>query len=212
MCEKHWPKDFPRQKCQCPLGYIPIYPPSEFGTTPACCLPQTPSVVKRNIGNRNVSAESRAKRAKLDNDQCNLIKCWDDLKTYCQGLSLVYDLRTELINLYCIEEKPPSIIYSISISNEMKICAFKGNSEVSICDVVPSFDWKLRRYSELDDIIKKVRTFPMNMQTEIKHAADTLRSQCDDSDDSGGAHKKENTFSLRSIGILLHRERCQTTL
>ena len=42
----------------------------------------------------------------------------------------------------------------------MKICAFKGNSEVSI----------------------KVRTFPVNMQTEIKHAADTLHSQCDDSD------------------------------
>ena len=157
-------------------------------------LPQTPSVVERNIGNRNVSAESRAKRAKLDDDQRNLIKCWDDLKTYCQGLSLVCDLRTELINLYCIEGKPPSIIYSITISIDMKICAFKGNSEVSIRDVVPSFDWKLRRYSELDDIMKKVRTYPMNMQTEIKHAADTLRSQCDNSDLTEVHIKKECIF------------------
>ena len=188
-----------------------LFTTNTHGTTPACCLPQTPSVVERNIGNRNVSAESRAKRAKLDDDQRNLIKCWDDLKTCCQDLSLVYDLRTELINLYCIEGKPTSIIYSISISNDMKICAFKCNSEVSIRDVVPSFDWKLRRYSELDDIIKKVRTFPMNMQTEIKHAADTLRSQCDDSD-SIEVHIKKNTFSLRSICILLHRERCRTTL
>ena len=104
ICEKHWPKDFPLQKCQGPLGYKPIYPSSEFGTIPACCLPQTPSVVERNIGNRNVSAESRAKRAKLDDDQCNLIKCWDDLKTYCQGLSSVYDLRTELINFIALKE------------------------------------------------------------------------------------------------------------
>ena len=36
----------------------------------------------------------------------------------------------------------PSIIYSISISHDMKIRAFKYNS----------VDWKIRRYSELDNI------------------------------------------------------------
>ena len=61
-----------------PLGYRKINPPSEFGTTPASCFPQTPSVVERNIENRNVSAGARAKRAKLDDNKCDLIECWDD--------------------------------------------------------------------------------------------------------------------------------------
>ena len=148
--------------------------------TPACCFPQTPSVVERNIENQNVSAGARAKRAKLDDNKCDLIECWDDLKIYCQGLSLVCDLR--VINLYCIDGTPPSIIYSISISDDMKIRAFKYNSVVNIRDGVPSLDWKIRRYSELDNIIEKIRTFPINVQTEIKHTADTLRSQCDVSD------------------------------
>ena len=71
---------------------------------------------------------------------------------------------------------PLSIIYSISISDDMKIRAY--NSVVNIRDVVPSLDWKIRRYSEFDNIIEKVSY----KCTEIKHDADTLRSQCDDRD------------------------------
>ena len=78
------------------------------------------------------------------------------------------DLRDSVINLYYIDGTPPSIIYSISISHDMKIRVFKYNAVVNIHDVVPSLDWKIRRYSELDNIIEKVRTFPINVQTEIK--------------------------------------------
>ena len=155
------------------IGYRPINPPGEFGTgefgtTPAPSFLQTPSVVERNIENRNVSARARAKRTKLDDNKCDLIECWDDLEIYCRGHSLVCDLWDSVINLYCIDGTPPSIIYSISISDVMKLSAFKYNSVVNICDVVPSLDWKICRYSELDNIIEKLRTFPINVQTEIK--------------------------------------------
>ena len=79
LCEKHWPADFPQKSCQGPLGYRPINPPSEFGSTPAPntkrCLLQTRSVVERNVECRNVSAESRTKRIKVDAEKCDLIGC-----------------------------------------------------------------------------------------------------------------------------------------
>ena len=60
--------------------------------------------------------------------------------------------------------------------------AYKGNSSINLRDVIPSFDWKIPLVSELDNIVNKVRKFPMNIQTEIKQVADTLKSPCDDSD------------------------------
>ena len=177
-----WPANFPRKSCQGPLGYRPINPPSEFGSTPASFLPQTPSVVERNVERRNVSAESRAKRIKVDAEKCDLIGCWDDLRTYCANINLASDLGNYIIKLYHIEGIPPSIIYSIFISRGMTVSAYKGNSSINLRDVIPSFDWTIRLFSELDNIVNKVRKFPMNIQTEIKQVADTLKSQCDDSD------------------------------
>ena len=74
---------------------------------------------------------------------------------------------------------PPSIIYSMPISDAMKIRVFKYNSVGNIRDVLPSLVWKIRRYY---NIKRKVKTFPINVQREIKHVADRLRTQCDDSD------------------------------
>ena len=64
----------------------------------------------------------------------------------------------------------------------MTVSADKGNSSINIRDVILSFDWRIRLFSELDNIVNKVSRFPMNIQTEIKQVADTLKSQCDDSD------------------------------
>ena len=64
----------------------------------------------------------------------------------------------------------------------MTVSAYKDNSSINLRDVIPSFDWKFRLFSKLDNIVNKVRKFPMNIQTEIKQVADTLKSQCDDND------------------------------
>ena len=64
LCEKHWPEGFQHKKCQGPLGYRPVNPPSEFGTTPSSCLKQTASRHLRNIESRCISLESREKKTK----------------------------------------------------------------------------------------------------------------------------------------------------
>ena len=62
LCEKHWPKDFRRKKCQGPLGYRPHDPPTVFGTTPSLYFVQTSSSRLRDVDNRTVSGESRGKK------------------------------------------------------------------------------------------------------------------------------------------------------
>ena len=150
LCQNHWPADFPRKSCHGPLGYRPINPPSEFGSTPASFLPQTPLVVERNVERRNASAESRAKRIIVDAEKCDLIGCWDDLRTYCANINLASDLGNDIIKLYHIEGMPPSIIYSIFISRDMTVSAYKGNSSIDLRDVIPSFDCKICLFTRVE--------------------------------------------------------------
>ena len=89
------------------------------------------------------------------------------MRTYCANINLASDLGNDIIKLYHIEGMPP-IIYSIFISRDMTVSAYKGNSSINLRDVIPSFDWKIRLVSELDNIVNEVRKFPMNIQTEIK--------------------------------------------
>ena len=82
-------------------------------------------------------------------------------------------MGNDIIKLYHIEGMPHSIIYSIFISMDMTVSAYKGNCSIYLHNVIPSFDWKICLFSELDNIVYKVREFPI---------VDTLKSQCDDSD------------------------------
>ena len=201
LCEKYWPTDFPRKRYQGILGYRPINAPSEFGTTPASFLPQSTIPIERKVHDRNVSSESRAKRTKREDKQRNNIGSWDDLKIYCKSLDLLCDLSNDFIKLYYIEGMPPSIIYSIFINDDLKVTAYKGNYSINLRDVIASLDWKIHKFSEVDAIIDKVQKFPMNIQTEIKHAADNIKSQFGDCDETDIPTKKRIIFLCVQLSL-----------
>ena len=71
------------------------------------------------------------------------------------NINLASDLGNDIIKLYHIEGMPPSIIYSIFISRDMTVSAYKGNSSINLRDAIPSFDWKIRLFSELDNIVMR---------------------------------------------------------
>ena len=107
--------------------------------------------------------ESWAKRIKVDAEKCDLIGCWDDLRTCRANINLASDLDNDIIKLYHIEGMPP-IIYSIFISRDMTVNAYKGDSSINLRDVIPSFDWKICLFSELENIVNKKISHELNNQ------------------------------------------------
>lgn len=200
LCEKHWPKDFRRKKCQGPLGYRPHDPPTVFGTTPSSCFVQTSSSRLRAIDNRTVSGESRGKKQKIDSEKDDTIMSWDDLKKYSQKVNLVSDLSEDnVIKLYHIQGIPPTITFSIFINGDKKVSAFKGNTSVSLRDVISGFDWKLNKFSELDKVIEKVTSFPIDIHNELTKLSEILIELCNDSDDIDEKVKKKVGFLLEQV-------------
>ena len=64
----------------------------------------------------------------------------------------------------------------------MKVTAFKGNTSIFLKDVI-GFGWKLQKYSELDNIINKIRSHPVNIQSEVTKMAEMLKEISNDRDD-----------------------------
>lgn len=200
LCEKHWPKDFQRKKCQGPLGYRPHDPPSVFGTTPSSCFVLTAPSRLRDVDNRTVSGESRRKQQKIESEKSDTIMSWDDLKKYSQTVNLVSDMSEDnVIKLYHIQSIPPIITFSIFINRDMKVRAFKGNTSVSLRDVITGFDWRLSKYSEIDKVIEKVSSFPIDIHNELTQLSETLTELCNDSDDIDEQVKEKILFLLEQV-------------
>ena len=67
---------------------------------------------------------------------------WNDLKKYSQKVNLVSDFSEDnVIKLYHIRGIPPTITFLIFINGDMKVSAFKGNTSVSLRDVISGFDF-----------------------------------------------------------------------
>jgi len=64
LCEKHWPTDIPRKRCQGPLVYRPINAPSEFGSY---CNQQFLLKEKSMIEMYRLSRERSERKEKINN-------------------------------------------------------------------------------------------------------------------------------------------------
>ena len=118
-------------------------------------------------------------------------------KKYSQKENLVSDLSEDnVIKLYHIQGIPPTITFSIFINGDMKVSAFKGNTSVSLRDVISGFDWKLNKFSELDKVIEKVTSFPIDIHNELMTLSEILIELCNDSND---IDKKRVGFLLEQV-------------
>ena len=117
---------------------------------------------------------------------------WDDLKKYSQKVIFVSDLSdNNVIKLHHIQVIPKAITFSIFIYGDMKVSAFKGNASVSLRNVISGYDWKVNKFSELDKVIEKVMSFPINIHKKLSNLYEILIELCNDSDDIDEKVKKK---------------------
>ena len=81
---------------------------------------------------------------------------------------LVGDISEEnALKLYHIQGISSTITYSIFINRDMKVSALKGNTFVLLCGDIIGFNWKLRKFSELHEMIDKAASFPTEFHNEL---------------------------------------------
>ena len=84
VCERHWPLNYPRVRVKSGK-YHPVNPPSLFGS-PNSVFPQTHSTQSRDVTQRGVTSEARAKTSQNVAESTNAAptntRTWEELDSY----------------------------------------------------------------------------------------------------------------------------------
>ena len=113
------------------------------------------------------------------------------------------------IKLCHIDGTPPSILYSINIDSQFTVKAFRGNSRVPIRYCIESFDWKLKKFSELDKILEKIKNYTIVGDEDISHISKKIQEIANnmDADAVGREHVKFLSNQILAIFRTPHGRR-----
>ena len=136
--------------------------------------------------NRGIDAESRGSIAdtsgevEVDPDH---IQSWEPLVDFCHQLGLPLTVKDESIALYsCNNEVPPKIEFSITINRDFSLSCYRSAPYVPTRELVGGFSGKLELFSLVTHIIDKVKTFKLDIASELKSCKNDLNDLICDSE------------------------------
>ena len=178
ICAKHFPPDSPTR---------PTVPPYLFGNTNPLFFAQTLNSTPRNVDQRNVSASSRSENTRKLEEELDKIDSWSSMVDYCQKKftpELLVDTSVEkvlrLVKLTAAS--PPSVEFSIVISDDYHVEAYKGTQKVAIRDLVEGFHITVQKYSHIDNVVDrmKMKESDFDPQAEIRAVGEEVFRISDD--------------------------------
>ena len=201
ICKKHWPQDFTVTRVK--GANRPRDPPTIFDV-PSSCVRQTISSKDRQLKGRKIDYESRQSNDTV-NESNNIedkIRDWAGLVTKCTNMPLTMIIKEDNILLLQLntDKCPPEIDFSIVITQNFKLKAFKGSREVTTRDVIKGFSAKLETYTELSLVIDKLQ----EVEVEPVHEVETFVNKFKSTIESAGfddATKKRLTFLCEQIEL-----------
>ena len=169
VCIKHWS---PNYETRAKKGHlVPVNPPSMF-SLPTSFLRQTTTPVSRNVQSRNVDAAPRRKLYETRNEKPDpdLITSWDSLAAFCDQLGMDLIKKEDRMILTEVHGDPPKFTFSLTLFRDLTISSYRGNTKISCNDLINGFTYKLEKYWQILEVLKRLGTSERNVQEEIKVA------------------------------------------
>ena len=174
VCEKHFPPDC--QRIKKPGGYlVPAVPPSIFGDTKCSLFVQT--ATPSRVPERNITAESRALKAAFLEKELDTINSFDMPSSYCSKFSpehVVDVSETNVIKILKLKDLPPEVEYSIRIKDDFQVEAHRKHMKISTRDLINGFTNTLCRYSQIDNIVNRLKITPINLRSELAYLGEKV--------------------------------------
>ena len=186
-----------------PFGYEKItvqggkqrskFPPSEF-ERPSSFSHQTRVSSDWDVKRRSVDSNSRHERSKLNKMEKDTIKDWTDLKNYCANIpDISFHATDDAIDLIKLEGFPPQVNFSICITKEMKVSAFKKHMQVPLRDIIRSFTAELK-------LIEKLLSFEIPAASFLEKISADIANLSQDCDISN-TQAKQLDFMSRQLSL-----------
>ena len=194
VCVKHWP---PNYKTISKKGHqVPAEAPSVF-SVPKSCTRQTVPTKSRNVETRNIDSDSRQNSAKNLELQKDCIVSWEKLEIFCNTLPDVTVIRNvESLILAEVVGIPPKMAFSLQIFRDYTISCYKGYTKVTYNDLINSFSHKIEKYSQVIDILNRLKKAEYDIAEELKGVAANIQDILDSDENLDESEKEKVKFLI----------------
>ena len=200
VCFKHFRDDCPT-KVQRGGSHVPTEAPTIFGNTEPSLFTQTTPNVSRNPEKRNVTADARASTSTSDDP--DIVKNFTELVEYCKKFTPVRLLdvsEPSVIKIFKLNDKfPPDVVYSLLIRENFHVEAYRGHMKVKTRDLINKFSSTLTRFSQIDDIIDRLETTPVDVRCELRSCGDQVLILADEFDEDDADKRQKVIFTGKQL-------------
>ena len=183
-----------QQKKQRGGSLVPTEPPSIFGDTQSSLIPQTTSRVLRSPELRNVTAEARTRRTSENIVDPDIVVNFADLANYCEKFSpyhYVDNTNPHSVKIFKLDDNfPPKVKYSLLVSDEFHVEAYRGNQKIVTRDIINRFHNTLQNFSHLDSILDRLGNTPTDIRSELRSCGKDVSRLADEIDDDPSKRRK----------------------
>ena len=122
------------------------------------------------VKKRKIDVESRLEGQLKFDEQNDVISYWGDMVGHCKELEglVVVKVDGDYIQLHEIKGMPPVLLFSIIIYEDFKVVCYQEDRKITVRDIGAGFSAKLEWYSQLDNIILRLRKHCPNIHDVMK--------------------------------------------
>ena len=89
------------------------------------------------------------------------------------------ETKDDRVILSDLSGDPPKLAFSLTIYEKFSISCYKGATKVPRNNLINGFTYKIEKYSQVVNLIEKLRNAPIDTNEELKTAAINMRSLLD---------------------------------
>ena len=101
------------------------------------------------------------------------------VSNYCSKFSpehVVDVSESNIIKILKLKDLPPEVEYSIRIKDDFQVEAHRKHMKISARDLINGFTNTLCRYSQIDNIVNRLKITPINLRSELAYLGEKVLS------------------------------------
>ena len=91
---------------------------------------------------------------------------------------------------------PPDVVYTILIHHNFRVTAFRGHHQIAIKDLIPTSSHVLNRYSQLNNILQRVKE---TLKSEIKSYSSFIKDLSKEEEFTEGKQQRSIAFLCNQL-------------
>ena len=160
------------------------------------------AITPREPDKRNVTADSRTLYAAAREDALDVVDSFSNILKYCAKFSpehLVDVSNPTSIKIVKLNGFPSDVEYSLLIKDDFHVETYRRHMKVLIRDQMNWFSSTVTKYSQIDTIVDRLKSTPLNVPCELRSFGGKVLNLADEIESTDLQRRRKITFTGKQL-------------